>query len=247
MNIEEEFRQLDFTDNEIKVYLTLLRVGRSKAGKLAKEASIERTSTYNSLKKLIEKGLVASVIESNESVFSPAEPSKIIDMFKEKQERASLIVPKLKELKKFEREKESILKFRGYSGVKTVLNDVLNSCKTGDEYLIMGTEGQLSERIPVFAKIFVSRKDTKKLRARILMKESSEGKPQSKFTKVRFVPQEVVSPANVTIYSDKVAVVLWSETPEAIIIDNSDVAKTFKSYFEFMWKSAKQNTLKTYK
>ena len=26
-----------------------------------------------------------------------------------------------------------------------------------------------------------------------------------------------------------------SEIPEAIIIDNEDVAKTFKSYFEFMW------------
>ncbi len=239
MSIEEELRQLDFTDNEIKVYLTLLRVGRSKAGKLSKESSIERTSTYNALKRLVEKGLVASVIESNETVFSPAEPEKIIDMFKEKEERASMLVPKLKELKKFEKEKENILKFRGYSGVKTVLNDVLNTCKQSEEYLIMGTEGQLSERMPVFAKIFVARKDKKDLKARILMKEGSEGKPFSKFTKVKYVPQEVVSPANVTIYKDKVAVMLWSAIPEAIIIDNSDVAKTFKSYFEFMWKNAR--------
>lgn len=239
MSVEEELRQLDFTDNEIKVYLTLLRVGRSKAGKLAKESSMERTSTYNALKRLVEKGLVASIIESNETVFSPAEPEKIIDMFKEKEERASMLIPKLKELKKFEREKENILKFRGYAGVKTVLNDVLNNCKNNDEYLIMGTEGQLSNRMPVFSKIFVAKKDKKNLKAKILMKEGSEGKPQSKFTKTKFVPQEVVSPANVTIYKDKVSIVLWSEIPEAIIIDNSDVAKTFKSYFEFMWTNAK--------
>jgi len=49
------------------------------------------------------------------------------------------------------------------------------------------------------------------------------------------VPQEVISPSNITIYKNKVAMILWSEIPEAIIIDNEDVAKTFKSYFEFMW------------
>ncbi len=238
MNIEQSLRDLDFTDNEIKVYLTLLRIGRSKAGRLAKEAGIERTSTYNSLKRLIEKGMISSIIEANEQVFAPAEPSRIIDLFKEKQERAALIVPQLEQIKKFEREKENILRFKGFSGVKTIFNDLLNSCKENDEYLIMGSEGQLTERMPEFSKIFVARKDKKKLRARILVKETKE-KPHSKYTKARYVPQEVASPASISIFSNKVAIILWSEIPEAMIIDNTDVSKTFRSYFEFMWKNAK--------
>lgn len=239
MKIERELRELGFTDNEIKVYLTLFRIGRAKAGRIAKECALERTSVYNALKRLLEKGVIAYIIEGKTKVFSPGPPEKIVDMLKEKEEVATTLIPQLKTLQKFEREKENILKFRGYSGVKTVLNDVLKSCEEGDEYLMMGSEGQLSERMPEFAKIFVARKDKKKLKARILIRSARRSKPKSKYTTVRYVPQEVVSPANVDIYKNKVALVLWSEVPEAVIIDNSDLAATFKSYFEFMWKNAK--------
>jgi len=45
------------------------------------------------------------------------------------------------------REKENITKFRGYSGIKTAFNDILNSCKEKEEYLIFGSENQISEKI----------------------------------------------------------------------------------------------------
>ena len=241
MKVERELRDLGFTDNEIKVYLTLFRIGTSKAGRISKECALERTSTYNALKRLQEKGVVSSIIEGKTRVFSPGTPQKILDMLKEKEEVASMLIPELEKLHKFEREKENILKFRGYAGVKTVLNNVLKTCNEGDEYYIMGTENQLSDRMPEFAKIFVARKDQKKLKAKILIRATRKSKSLSKYTEVRYVPQEVVSPANITIYGGKIAIVLWSEIPEAVIIDNEDFAKTLRSYFEFMWKNAKTN------
>ncbi len=237
---ERALKELGFTDNEIVVYLTLYRIGRAKAGKLARECAIERTSTYNALKRLQEKGVVASLIEGKTRVYAPGPPQKILTMLEEKQEIAKSIIPHLAALQKYEREKESILKFRGYAGVKTVLNDTLKSCEERSEYLIMGSEGKLSDRMPEFSKIFVARKDKRKLRARILIRETRKAKPKSKYTSVRYVPVDVISPANVSIYKDKVAMILWSEIPEAIIIDNADVAQTFRSYFEFMWKHAKK-------
>ncbi len=240
MNIERELHSLNFTDNEIKIYLTLFRIGRAKAGRIAKECALERTSTYNALKRLLEKGVISSIREGKIQYFSPGTPEKILEMLDEKKEIAQTLIPQLKTLQKIEREKENILKFRGYNGVKTVIMDVLKTCETGEEYLIMGTEGQLSERMNTFAKIFVAKKDKKKLHARILMSDRYSGNMQSKYTKARYVPQEVISPANISIYDGKVSLVIWSEIPEAIIIDNSEVAKTFRSYFEFMWKHGKE-------
>ena len=236
--IEKELRDLGFTDNEVKIYLTLLRIGRGKAGRISKESSLERTSTYNALKKLQERGLVSYVIEANRKVFAVAEPNKILDMFKEKEERAKLIIPKLEQLKKAEQEKENILKFRGYAGIKTVLNDILKKCKDGEEHYIIGSEGQLSERMPIFAEIFVARKDKKKLRARVLLRKGRFSDIRSKYAKVRFLPQDVQSQSVTNIYGDKVAIILWSEIPEAIIIDDKSTAETYKSYFEFMLKNA---------
>lgn len=239
--IEEELRDLGFTDNEVKAYIGLLRMGKGKAGRIAKECSLERTSTYNALKRLQEKGLVSYVIEANRKVFTVAEPTKILDMFKEKEERAKLILPKLEQLKNAEQEKENILKFRGYAGVKTVLNDILKTCKDGEEHYIIGSEGQLTQRMPTFAKIFVARKDLKKLRARVLLRKGRFSDVRSKYAKVRYLPQEVASKSVTNIYGNKIAIILWSEIPEAIIIDDKSTAETYKDYFEFMWGKAKEN------
>jgi len=233
-------RGLGFSDNEVKVYIALLKVGKSKAGRIAKECSLDRTSVYNSLKKLLEKGMVASILESSRQVFSPADPSKIIDFFREQEERAKMIVPELEKMKGFTREKENILNFRGFAGIKTVLNDILKSCKNGEEYLIMGSERQLSDKMPEFAQIFVARKDKKKLKAKILIRETLRSKVMSKYTKVRYLPSNIISPSVTNIYAGKVAIILWSEIPEAIIIDNEATAQTYKSYFEFMWANARE-------
>jgi len=242
MEIEKELRDLGFTGNEARVYLTLLRLGRSQAGRLSKECNLERTSAYNALKRLVMGGLVSYVIESNKKVFSASNPNKIVEMFSEKIERASLLLPSLMNLKQYEKEKESILKFRGYSGIKTVMNDILRTCKNGGEYLIFGSENQLSERMSVFAEIFVARKDKKKLKTRILMRQGLRGrqKRMSGYTQARYVPSEIISPANINVYANKVAILLWAETPEAIIIDNEGAAASFRSYFEFMWKNARK-------
>jgi len=238
--IEQELRDLGFTDNEVKVYLALLRIGRGKAGRISKECSLERTSTYNALKKLQEKGLVSYVIEANRKIFAVAEPTKILDMFKENEERAKLLIPKLEQLKKTEQEKENILKFRGYAGVKTVLNDILKTCKDGEEHYIIGSEGQLTQRMPTFANIFVARKDRKKLKAKILLRKGRFSDVRSKYAKVRYLPQDVASQSVTNIYGNKVAIILWSEIPEAIIIDDKSTAETYKDYFEFMWDNAKK-------
>ncbi|MBS3148395.1 hypothetical protein J4219_05905 [Candidatus Woesearchaeota archaeon] len=241
MTLEGQLRMLDFTDNEIKVYLVLLKIGTAQAGRIAKECVLERTSTYNALKRLQEKGMVSSVIEANTQVFAAASPEKILDVFKEKEERAKLLIPQLEQLKTAKTEKETILKFRGYAGVKTVLNDILKTCKSGDEYLILGPERQLSERMPTFARIFVAQKDKKRIRARIILRQIAGNNVMSKYTEARYVPQEVFSPTVTSIYGDKIALIVWSETPEAIIIDNADTAKTYRTYFEFIWKHAKKS------
>ncbi len=238
MDIEYELSFLGFTKNEIKIYLTLLRLGRTRAGKLAKEARLERTSTYNSLSRLISQGIVGYVIEANEKVFYAAEPEKIIDLFKEKEERAGKIISELKKIRKFEREKEEIIKFKGYSGIKTVMNDIFNSCNKGGEYLVLGMEGQLSQRLPTFAEIFIARKDAKKIKSRAIIRKLDSGGKISKYTKVRYIPYNLPSKINVSVYGNKVAILIWSDNPEAVILDSKEVAESFRSYFEFMWKNA---------
>ncbi|MEK6937840.1 MAG: hypothetical protein AABX04_02230, partial [Nanoarchaeota archaeon] len=59
-------------------------------------------------------------------------------------------------------------------------------------------------------------------------------------TEYRYVDKEVKSNVVTNIYGDKIAIIVWSENPEAIIIENAEAAKSYKNYFEFMWKYSKK-------
>ena len=74
MEVQKVLEKLGFSPNEIKVYLTLNDNGSNKAGRISKLAQIDRSSCYNSLKSLIEKGLVTYVISANRKVFRPVAP-----------------------------------------------------------------------------------------------------------------------------------------------------------------------------
>jgi len=54
------------------------------------------------------------------------------------------------------------------------------------------------------------------------------------------LPEELISPHVIFIYGDKIANVLWSENPFAFVIQNKEIADSYKKYFNFIWKIAKK-------
>ena len=61
MQYLEELKAIGLRENEAKVYLSLLRLGSVKAGKVSKNAELDRSSTYNALNLLLKKGLVSYI------------------------------------------------------------------------------------------------------------------------------------------------------------------------------------------
>ena len=59
------------TGNEIKVYLALLELGSVTAGEILKKIEIHRGAVYDTLDKLMEKGLVSYVIKANGNTLKP--------------------------------------------------------------------------------------------------------------------------------------------------------------------------------
>ena len=66
------------TKNEARVYLTLLKIGKSQSGRIVKEAEISGGKVYETLNKLIDKGNTVVVIEHNIDVIKTAD--YIIDL-----------------------------------------------------------------------------------------------------------------------------------------------------------------------
>lgn len=238
MDIFTDLKKLNFSTNESKVYITLLSIGPSLAGRIAKETRLDRSSTYNALKMLVERGIVSTVHENERTIFVPVDPKKIIDYYKEKEEIAGQIIPHLQARFKATKEKKNLLLFRGFKGLKTIFQDIIDSVGANKEYYVMGSEGKFSEAMPFYAPLFKKLKEKNRIKTKMLIREGRVKTDKSKLTEYKKIPSNVVSPATINIYDGKVAIFIWEDTPEAILIENKDVSETFKSYFNFIWKRA---------
>jgi len=136
-------------------------------------------------------------------------------------------------------EKSNVTMFRGYKGLKTVFNDILREAK-GKDNLVIDSHGQFLEKMPYYSPHFIKGLETNKIKVKHLVRKGKTLNP-SKTTEVRYFPKELDDTIITTnIYSDKVALILWTDVPEAVIIQIESAATAYRGYFELLWKTAKK-------
>lgn len=222
--------------NEAKVYLTLLSLGSAMAGKISKEAMIDRTSCYDALKKLLKKGLVSYAVEANRKMFKAISPDRLVGFLKEKEEEINEIMPQLKGMYKPEKGKYNVTLFKGYKGIKTVFEDILAEAK-GKENLVIDSSGRFKEKMPYYIPHFVKGLEKNKIKIRHIVRPGTDIHP-SKTTTLRYFGKEAKETVvSTNIYDNKIAIILWTDIPEAIIIENKAAADSYRDYFEVLWKS----------
>ena len=124
MATEEQLSFLWFSQNEISVYISLLKTSWNYVSQLSKNTKIERVSLYYTLNSLAEKWLVYFVNKNKIKFFIPEKPEKIINIYKEKLNIAENILPWLKMLENTKLNKPSFKYFDGIDWVKEVLKEV---------------------------------------------------------------------------------------------------------------------------
>jgi len=235
-DITKSLSKIGLSPNEIKVYLVLNDHGSTKAGRISKLAQIDRSSAYNALKLLQEKGFVSYVMIGKIKWFQAAGPNRILEYLKEQEEDIKSILPELQERHKRKKIEGQVRLFKGIKGVKSVFLDII---RTGKDNYVFGSEGQFSEKMPEFAYQFDRMKKEKGIKTKLLLRKDRQ-ELDSKSSEHRYLPNISESPAVTNIYGDKVAILIWTDEPEGIIIENAAAAKAYKSYFDFMWKHSKE-------
>jgi sugar-specific transcriptional regulator TrmB len=243
MEIEETLKEIGLAEEEIKVYLILLKVGSSLASKVSEETKINRSHVYQLLERLITKGFVSYVIKENRKYFSAVNPEKIVQIIKEKEQKLKDILPNLLSLASFEKEKPIVEIFEGKEGIKTILNDIL---KTKEEWLAFGSSGKGQEVLSFYAEHWEKEREKLKINLRGILDSSESGLKrgkeiaQRKHTKIRYVKENYSSPSSTWIYGDRLAFVIWSkEHSFAIRMISKEITNNFKKHFEILWKNAK--------
>lgn len=228
--------KLGLEGKEAKIYLALLKLNQATATIISDETRIERTLCYSILQKLIDKALVSYIIQNNKKYFKPAPPEKLMQDLKEKEEELQKIMPQLIGLTKLKKELTKAEIYQGKEGMRFLLKDIV---KEGKDYIVFGEEGRLQKTLPIASQQFMKRIEESGIKERVLVKEG-EKVIQSKNSELRYTSKEYFSPTTTAVYGNKTAIVIWSEPHLTIIIENKEVADSYRSYFEMLWKIAKE-------
>jgi sugar-specific transcriptional regulator TrmB len=227
----EILEKLGFEDKEERIYLSLLKRGKSTASEISEDSGVERTLCYSILQKLIDKAVVSYVVENNVKYFFAAPPQKLLEDLEEKRQELKDSLPKLEELMKTKSEKASAKIYRGKEGIKTILKDII---KEKENYLVFGEEGRFQKLLPIESEQFMRKIENAKIKEKVLVRKG-EKIVKSKNSQFRYVPEDYLSPTSTVVYGDKVAILIWSEPLLVVLVENKDVADSYRSYFSLLW------------
>jgi sugar-specific transcriptional regulator TrmB len=238
MDLQEQLKAAGLTENEARIYTSLLEIGPKSASTLAHRTGLHRRVVYDSLDRMIKKGIIGYISENNKKVFQASNPARILEMIKEKEKALEKVMPQMIAMfnQEKEKEKQETNFYKGVEGLKSVFEDQLSE---GKEILIIGASKTAYQMLGIYFHWFDKKRQEKKIRTRVIF----NGKPEMKIplSEVRYLPEEYSSDMAINIYSDKVAIILWrKDKPLAILIKDSEIASGYKKHFELMWKIAKK-------
>lgn len=243
MELTASLKEFGLSDNEVKIYLALIKTGETTAQSIAKNADIPRTTAYHLLEGLIQKGLVSFIVKESKKYFQATNPKKLVNILDEKKKLMQEIIPQLMDISNTIKEKPKVMVYEGVKGIRAVLKDIL------EEKKIIYHVGEIISMQKVFAHAFpqfITERIKRKIMIKIIGKKEEElhkeliKNAKKEFREFVFVPKEYKFKASIFIYAKKVIIFnIIKEPYYAIVIENEDFYETQKNMFEMMWDLGK--------
>lgn len=230
--------EIGMTPKEVEAYIALVSLKSASISEIMSRAKISRKSIYEVLEKLLDKGLVSYTVRDGKKHFNAAHPERLIEVLKEKEEGVRAILPDLLEKYKEDKEETKVEVFLGTDGIKTVSNNILRVCKP--MYSVSGN-AEMYDYLKYYTPQFIMQRAELGIKRKAVYNESARKKNlDPPLTEIRYVPEEYGSPIQFTVYGEHVNLLIYSEVPVAIHIQNKDIAKSFMNYFMLMWAVGKK-------
>lgn len=240
------------TKEQAIVYSALLKAGPSPAGKLYQKTPLKRSLVYKVLDQLVDLGLVKADAKTTKvAVFAPEHPSKIKELFEQKQLEASRaqamlesIMPQLTSDFNLISGKPGIRVFEGVEGLKKIYEDTLVPDSKIYAFLSpVAPEPSLKEWLN---QIYLKKRIAHNIYAYVIAANSDETETYKK-QDVKFMRETLIVPyktypleMEVDIYPvNKVAFISYKpEELIGVIIDSPAIHSTMMGFYQLAWAQA---------
>ena len=238
---EEQLKELGLTDNEVRIYLLLLKKGMMNPAEISQKLGLHRGYVYDALERMQEKEIVNTISKDNKKQFQATSPQNLAELLKLRLENFQKIIPSLIEIKESQKEEIKVELYKGNRVYRTLIKDVLSSIKNNSEVLLIGIdEGLLINEIePIYLEQYLNSIKSRNVKERIIIKTGAK-KLKNKNLQYRTIEEKYIGNTAQIIYSSKVAIFITGMPHYLILIDNKKVADTYRANFEALWKMARK-------
>lgn len=237
-----------FSEKEIAVYVALLSLGKGIVTKISRTASVSRTTTYDVLDSLVERGLVRVSGKEPKQEYVAEEPEKLERLVQEEIENKKVILNKIKdivpELRSVHKEGErpKIKFYEGLDGLIEVYDDTLTA---KEPIVAYASYEDMEPLIPKYFESYYKRRVKNNIFARGIVPETPmaiehKRKDEEEMRELTLIPKDKFNfTPDIEIYDNKVMIASWREKL-GIIIESHEIADAMKKIFELAWIGAKE-------
>lgn len=238
MELEKSLEYLGLDQKEAKVYLALLQLGSGSVPKISIKANVKRPTTYLILEELRKKGLVTLVPKPNKTIYTAQSPQQLMEEQREREEIIREKMPELLAMYNSQKEKPKISFFEGEENIVKLYEEIFKE----NEIDIFGSINSLSPEAEKQLGKNLHLIKMNKSRVRELLQADNKSirfqqKNNSEMHRIKIAPEQYKFPTDNLIFGNKLAIFSYKDTPQAVVIESSDVIATYKSVFEILWKS----------
>jgi len=240
--LRKELEKLNLNEKEAGVYLAMLELGETNIERISEKSKIRRTTVYDVLEDLSEKGLAGHIKNKKRTLYYAEDPRKLEEQLDEKKMVLKNILPELMSVANLIDKKPKIRYFEGIEGIKNVYKDTLKY--SSQEILMWGSP----EVIKHFDNdwlwnYYVPRRIRNKIWMRAIgldmeVVKNIKSQDEKHLRKTRLSPySQFPFEVEINLYGNGSIGIMSFKEQFGLIIESKKIYNTLKSIFEMNWNS----------
>lgn len=241
--VKKSLADLDFSPNEIKIYLTLTTLGESTASQIAKKSEMPRTTAISLLEKLTQRGFFSKHIYKGTTYYWVESPRVLEEIYLNKVEAAHQLVSYLKDIYRSEHVFPFVEVYDTTRTIKNFIEKLLIGIKKNSTIYTLDAPhmGNYSKIFSdQFGKIFLDLKNKKNVVTKTLIPAGTFASINPQKLKMQNIIIKELPPSikfNASLWLVGDYLVLFSgQPPFVVVINHQMIVNSCYSLFKYLWE-----------
>lgn len=240
---KKALEKFGLNDKESKVYLALLSTGPVSVRKLADKVNINRGTTYDTLKQLMDLGLVNYFLREKNKFFMAEDPEKLLSLIEDKQQKLKVVqrdieekIPELRSIYNNASAKPTVRLYEGRGGVRLMLEDLLKNLSAAkDKEYYMYSSADIRKFVYQAYPEFTAERIKNKIKVKVIA--IGRGGKLCGLDKRKWLSKLQTSPSYIMFYAGKMTIVSLDKKKRltTVIFEDQALYQTQKMLFEAIW------------